>query len=529
VGSWTVFEFFSIFHAHPATFARLLYGRPHGVAEGDRRMRESDEFVARLRRWYNRPFAPDLESCDEAPLFGDLVEFVRSQRPLRDAERLHISTCPRCHRTLAAIRKELGRSADISAHLAPRHRRWPAVATLATAAVLGFAFLIVQVDAFDLREIGYARPIPFAGNSFDATDSAAVDAMMQRMATARADLEQALTTGSDPWLPWTQLYRNLRALGRWDEALAEMHAFVEYACEEDRKPGRYTMYYSGLFDLGETYAALGDYDKAWDYHQQSLNLARDYLEWAERTGRIGDTSPTARAGGLASTLLPRLDALSTLAAAKGDMRSAWEYHNQATELLADYSRLECKERGLNASPSASLVELCRAVVADGGAPESPVVKVREHLLREARLHRLERNLDLAEQTLDAAATLPVYPFADESRLDFNEPVERLRIAIARGDFVLAIQHAEEAAQHTGPREFDGYPTHPPIGIVARAEVRFLKGVALAGLNRADPEAIPLIDAALQTVHAASSSLSRRDRERFLRSFAGWESVRNELR
>lgn len=405
---------------------------------------------------------------------------------------------------------------------------WPIAGLLATAAVVGFAVFNLCDKGFDVREIGFATPVLAAGPTIDPTDTAAVDAVIERLTQDQANRDEALRVGDDPWLPWTQIYRHLRALGRWEEALSEAHAFVEYARQRDIKPDRYSMYYSGLFDLGNIYAAIGNYETAWDYHERSLAVARDYQEWyLSRSGVPEDSVAYARA--MASTLVPRLSALSILAVAQGDMRIGWQYHNEASALLADYFWLKCTDRGLNMNASATLVDFCASVVADGDIPHSLVVKVREHLLCEARLHRLDHNLESAEQTLDTAAALPDYPFADESRLDFNEPMERLRITIARGEFVNALAFAIKAEANTGARQFEGRPTHPPIGIVARAELQFLRGVALAGMNRADPEAVRLIDASLDTISQAAASLSSTRRERFSRLFEEWTRVRKGVR
>lgn len=405
----------------------------------------------------------------------------------------------------------------------PLRRRtlaWSIAGLLATAALIAVAVLIPRWQGFDLREIGFAVPVLAAGPSIDPGDSEAVDAVSSKVQQNRAERDEALRTGEDPWLPWTQLYRNLRAVGRWDEALEEMHAFEAYAQEQDQWPDRYSVYYVCLSDLGNTYAAIGDYDQAWDYRKQSLAVARDYQEWYLATLGVANDS-AAYPQAMTSTLVPRLSALSTLAAAKGDMRVAWEYHNEAGDMLTDYFRRECTDRGLNMSTSATLADLCASVVADGNVPHSLAVKVREHLLREARLHRLDRNLDAAEQTLETAATLPDFPSADESHLDFNEPMERLRIAIARGDFNSALQHADEAAQHTSLREFDGYPTHPPIGTTARAELNLLRGVAGIGLDVTDSTAIRTVASAMHTVDEIAALVPLRTQENFKERFRDW--------
>lgn len=413
-------------------------------------------------------------------------------------------------------------------HLRRHWLAWPVAGLLATAALIAIAVLIPRSRGFDLSQIGFATPVLAAGPTIDPTDAKAVDVVLATVAQSRAERDQAFVAGDDPWFPWTQLYRNLRAVGRWEEALAEMHAFEAYARELDRLPDRYSMYYVCLTDLGNTYAAIGDYDRAWDYHEQSLAVARDYQEWYLSTQDVAKDS-VAYAQAMASTLVPRFSALSTLAAAQGEMRSAWDYHNQSTDLLADSFRRECTERRLDVDPSASFVELGLAVVADGNVPHSLVSKVREHLLREARLERLDRDLDSAEQTLDTAASLPDYPFADESRLDFNEPMERLRIAIARGEFASALQHADEVALHTGPREFDGYPCQPRIGVIASAELQFLTGVAKAGVDPSDPDALNLIESAIKTVEQSTVTLPVSVRKQFLELFRGWFRRAEKLR
>ncbi len=177
-----------------------------------------------------------------------------------------------------------------------------------------------------------------------------------------------------------------------------------------------------------------------------------------------------------------------------------------------------------------LVELCLAVVEDGDEDlKSPVVKVREHLLYRTRLLRIDRDLDAAAATLQLAQTLPDNPFADGSRLDFNEPMERLRLAIARGDFAAALNAADEAGRHLGPRHFDDeFLSHPPIGLLARAELQFFRGLARAGLDPKDPEALTLIESAIEVVEQSATALPQDQRRRFHERFAEWESVAGQL-
>ncbi len=388
-------------------------------------------------------------------------------------------------------------------------------------------------------EVGFARPLGVTGLWPDLDDEAALREAQQTVTEAREELKKARVIGpsedTDPWIPWTKLYRNLRALGQWDDALEEMHKALAFAKAEDEKPARYSFHYVCLRDLGNTYQALGDYETALAYHQESLQVARNYQEWLLHREYGGDPSGVRQANNaLANTLAPQLWSLSTIAAARGDMQLAWDYHNQAGELLADYFRLECEQRGLPAQPDTPLARLCMAVVDDGDKGlESPVVKVREHLLRQAILSRLARDPDAASEALRLGALIPAYPHADQSRLDFSEPMERMRIAIAKGDFTAAVAAIHEAAQNTGPRHFEGLleglPDHPPIGVLARAELRFLRGVALAGLDPNDPEALNLIESAIESVKQSAATLPEPRREQLLKRIEEWEEVAVEVR
>lgn len=389
--------------------------------------------------------------------------------------------------------------------------------------------------AMELRQVGFAPGLPPApGIWIELDDPDEVSEAEAAIEAAREELEQALAIGQEaiqnPWIPWTKLYRNLRSLGRWEEALDEMHKFAAYAEEQDQTPDRYTMYYTSLSDLGNTYAALGDYETALAYHEESLDVARDYQEWYHRTGRSEDRRPHAHAWALAFTLAPRLWALSTLAAAQGDQNTAWDYHNQADTLLAESLRQKCAFRGLSVSPDASLYDLCMALapVSDRSF-ETLAVVVRQHLLNEASLLRTDRNADAARDILELAKTIPDYARADDFRQDFYIPMEELRIAIARGDFAAALAAADQAEQHAGPRDRKPLIDQPPIGPLARAELQFLRGVALAGLYPDDPEALRLIESAINSVHQSATPLPKTRREQLIERFAEWNRVADVLR
>ena len=182
-----------------------------------------------------------------------------------------------------------------------------------------------------MREVGFAKPISFGfapsiairGSSLDFNDSAGVLEAEETIEIARGERDADLDSGEDAWFPWTQLYRHQAALGHWDAALAEMEAFRAYSHRLDQTPDRYTMYYTALWDLGDAYAELGDYETAIDYHQQSFDVARDYTFWVYSPDQLTDDRPHGLSASTAATLAPRLERLGTLALAMGDRDAAW--------------------------------------------------------------------------------------------------------------------------------------------------------------------------------------------------------------
>ncbi len=399
-----------------------------------------------------------------------------------------------------------------------------------------------QALAVQLQQVGLAGPLPSLGMQFDVGDSEAVARVEEAIAAARTTRDQERDAGNtgDTMFAWAKVYRNLRALGRWEEALDEMARALEYAEAEHVRAvalgdGGFSYYYVCLTDLGDTYASLGDYSRALDYHECSLVLARAYEEWLHTCGGA-DTSLRAVAHGLATSLAPRYWRLSMLAAAQGDLEAAQEYHGHAGQLLTDILRQECTARQLTVGDGAPFYDRCMALVSiDEPSIHTLTVKAREHLVRKARLQRLDKDLDAAAATLHLARTIPYLEWRDESRLDFTEPMEELRIAIAQGDFEAAVAAAADAAENTGAREFpaDIGLTRPPIGAIARAELQYLRGVALAGRSADDAdtlrEALRMIESAIDVVQECAKSIEEPARSQFLTRFAAWQSVVDLIR
>ncbi len=508
-------------------------------------MPRDHDLIQQLRRWYDRPADPSARACETGPRFVELVGSMHLGQPLTSADQAHVDGCARCRATLELLHLKASTARDLKpARVFPfRRHRWPVVAGMASAAVIGIAVLLAvfhassrRAEAAYLCDVARAGRWPTAGGLLGLLSTADEAATIEQNRTERdAALAAGIAKGIELWRPWTQLYRNLAADGRIDEALAEITSFVEFTREHFTGDDR-AMHATSLFELAETQAAVGDWESAWKSHLESLEVRIKFTEW-NLLNPPTDDRPHQRECAEASNVFPSLSALSTLAAARGDLALAWDYHGQAEAKLTACFEAECRHQGLPMPPGASLVVLCSAIApkADGNT-RSPIVKVREHYLRKARLHRLSDNLNAADLALNQGALIPNFPDADESRLDFNEPMERLRIALAGGNFADALEFALIARQHTGPREFgassastDGTPPpQPQIGVLARAELDFLHGVALAGVDRTDPRAIHLIDTALDTLDRIAASLPETDRERFHAAYAQWEEVRDHV-
>ena len=524
-----------------------------------------DELDKLIRDWYHRKFQEDqYQIAADCPPLTALWRHVAEDASLAEYTE-HVSQCPRCQRLLELIRRERRHHQDdpdadvgnLSQSPTTKgrngHRRaldHPATGSqpgrsarfkllgLAAAACLVVSLVLLwnhsengQALGNVIQEMGYLRPLPSGLAGKLISDPEQVQATLDEIAQDRAKLAHSLVgqrSDDDAGIVWAQIYRQLLSLGQWDEALAEMQKCLAYCEERYNSPQKYDFYYVCLRDFGLLYASWGDYDTALTYHQRSLTVAREHQAWlTEQKRKAGQDNP-AHQGGVTSTLVPRLWDLSTLCAARGepgDTQKAWEYHHQAGQLLTTFFRQECKRRGLAVKPDASLPELCQAVAADGDKGlESLTTKVREHLFHQARLLRLDRKVDEAKAILEVSAKLPYHEYADESRLNFNEPMEQLRLAIAKGDYRAALTWAEQAQQNAGPRRFRSIPPHAAMGPIAHAELTFFRGVASLGLNKNDPEARQLLESALSTVKSLSKSLPPTVRDRFLKSFEDWQGA-----
>lgn len=506
---------------------------------------------AALNNPFNDLFEGDPAEPAQLAMHGLLCVYHEIQAGVRgsraDEILSHLPEAPWVWQFLALPRRRLMIGLAAAAILVAMLTRWP---------------ISPEPMAFGniARNFALASPNPFPMRLLlsDDPEYTQVSATIDKL---RLERDEQLKLDEDAWLPWTQLYRNLFAVGRWDEALDEMHAFSEYAEERNRAPEGYSMYYSALYDVGKAYTAMGEYAQAMRYHLQALDERITYQTRFLAARGVTETRSREYALAMSNTLAPQYWALAAAGEATGDLPAADGYLAQAEHVLLAYLRTvpsseppsEPKAPAPRPSPSpfkgggrgegtapypnAIVLELHTRAIAllyatDDRTIDSQLIKVREHFLSRARWLRLSDRPGEALELLELAWQIRPYDrfkYAGESRLEFYEPFEEAYVYLLIEDYSSAINATQRAEACTSGIAHPGYPALPPIGIIARAELQFLKGVVLAGLNRADPEAVLLIDSALATIDDATTPLPPTERHRFGKLFEEWRSVRDRLR
>ena len=499
-----------------------------------RNERRAAEILARARAHHQSPSgsegplqSPERQRGVPVESLGAIQSPSGSEGPLPSPEhqrRVRVAT-----RVLRALR---------------RRARWLIGSGLAAAILVGF-FLIHAGP----HGIARAEACFLAGGGI--TDPEDITVTEARIRTNRQERDEITVLGTDAacaGIPkiaprWNRIIRDLRDLGRFDEALSE----AEAARRCSRECKSWDWEFVLLADIGAIHARQGRFDEAREAFLASID-ARNRV-----SGDPNEPSERGRAAKDAEchTLGPLYRLLACVGISVGDLGEARRWQGRAEEALRYALRRRCERAQVSFAADASLTQLWhlafgpargeidRVTAADGpweGLAHDAVslaAKLREHLLVEARLRRLEQNLDGAEQAMKDAESLPYSPRMDESRMDFTGPMESARIAIARRDCVAALAAAEEASTHTGwvrmarPDEDPVAVDRPPIGPLARAELDLLHGVALLGVGRDDrdvSEGHALVEQALYVPRQMAAGMNDDQRTAFLRQFRAWEEL-----
>ena len=448
-----------------------------------------------------------------------------------------------------------------------RHPRW--LLSAGMAAAIAFVVLLI-VRSPQAQAHGRAEACFLAGGGI--TDPEDIGTTEARIRTNRQRRDEIVALGTDAarkqiarlWPPWNRIIRDLRDLGRFDEALKEAEAARQCSRECESWDWEFVL----LADIGAIHARQGRFDQAREAFRASID-ARNRV-----SGDLNEASDRGRAARDSEyhTLGPLYRYMACVEISVADLDDARQWQGRGEQALRYTLRRHCEQTPASSPANASLTELWhvafdharaeidRVTADDGpwqGLPNDAVslaAKLREHLLVEARLRRLEENLDGAEQALKDAESLPHSPRVDESRMEFNGPMERARIAIARagaaaargkdaaahaddpvarGHYMAALAAVEKASAHTGwlriARGFEDPVAvdSPPIGPLARAELDLLHGVALLGLHRDDKDVSDgrrLVEQAVRVPQEMAKGMNDEQRAAFLRQFIPWDTL-----
>lgn len=129
--------------------------------------------------------------------------------------------------------------------------------------------------------------------------------------------------------------------------------------------------------------------------------------------------------------------------------------------------------------------------------------------------------------MDAATDVSYYAIADESRLDFAEPIERARIAIAKGDYDIALASLRTAIANSGPVSFPGDPDADklPVSPLLVAQARMLTGAILLQADPDDRSGLDMIADACGTADRLVAAIkSPSAKEQLSRPFREWRKL-----
>jgi len=526
-----------------------LDGLLQGWAEAEQQQDETKDCPTILRLWLHET---------EGRSLGDFAE--------------HVQPCSRCHRRLRSIRREIERIDTkkpaagvpwVRSALSPVARHWRAsLGSVAAAAVLVFAAVAffqyaqpARADEALLRQIAIRLvflPIadPFVSDDPSALASrlAEIDQLkverdqFLRFAASSSDFEARQKANHDTMQPWHGVYRRLRDIGRFDEAIIEAQKLIAYIQADTDLRNPHGPLKSTLADLGNIYLAMSDFANARAAYAASIAERQEYV----RVTSLDPPEHPDNIGNPIQTLVPLYWSMSNVAIAEDNLGEAREWMDRGDEAFLGYFAGICCSNGIDIPDNAGLVAAYRAAPREcqtplehpseaqlaafaatyhGWKPNSGLVtKLRAHLYYKARLALAEGNTAQAQYELDAGRTVAYYACHDEDRLDFNEPLLAARIAIAEKRYREASALIAEAEQHTGLPSCSDQANNRPIVSARIAELTLLKGVALLGLNQSDEEAAHLIEQALAVPEKLAAGLPVEQRKTFLSQFVEWTKL-----
>jgi len=452
--------------------------------------------------------------------------------------------------------------------LMPVLRHWrPGIGGLAAAAVIVFAvvtfFQRTQTaradDALCRRVALQLMFLPIA-DPFISDDPSALAARLDEIDQLKAERDRFLRLAADApdekarnqanstaMQPWHGVYRRLRDLVRFDDAIREALSLVEYIRSDANLRNPHGPLKSALADLGNIYLAMSDFANARAAYAASISERQEYV----RVTRLIPPDHPDNVGNPIQTLVPLYWSMNNVAIAEGTLAEAREWMNRADEAFRVYFTGICLSNGIDLTAETDAVTALRATPHFFRfPPENPteeqtagfaatyrgwkpnavfVTKLRAHLYYKARLALAEGDTRRAQQELDAGRTVAYYACHDEDRLDFNEPLVAARIAIAEKLYQDASAHISEAEQHSGLPACSDLANRRPISTARLAELTFLKAVARLGHNPADEEGERLLERGLKVVDALAAEIPEPTRAAFVKQFDALKTLADGVR
>ncbi len=382
---------------------------------------------------------------------------------------------------------------------------------------------------------------------------------------------------------WASIYRDLRRIGRYDEALRSAQAASSYATANN-PTGRVLGSWPWICmnDIGAVCAAAGDYAAAGNAFEESIRL-RETEARRQPAGVRPDHLEAERIMARAHILPPLLWQKSYLALLQNDIPAAWEQHHRAEAILREYFAAIAAAVGTSIAADASAydafsrcppefqlpangytVEEAANLTREfaGFRPNASIVqKLRAHLVRTARLLRLEGRFDDARLLLGQATKIAHSACHDEERTDFALFVELARVALLQRRPDVALQFVATAEASAGPKSCALDPGNDKQAITGLPllELDLLQAAALlayADANeprapasgpspsptgegrgegiasqraQASRQAIDLLTRTLATIDQIAASLPENRRQSFLNQFTEWRALLRKAR
>ena len=329
------------------------------------------------------------------------------------------------------------------------------------------------------------------------------------------DREQAHAYALPLMFVWTRVYRPLRDLGHFDEAIAEIQRAIACASGENPLCEQWPSWQAPILnELALTLEAMGNYEGACRVHRESVELRKAALK--AEPGYVGDPdipdlppSPHAARQFYGGDLVPpylRLSWLAVLRGGRAGLPEARQWQAKAELQFSRFFAWVCVANGIPLPPEATLLDAFASSPDEFQRPRAEAYS------------GLERQLAVRYQGYIPDPSIVAWLRC----CLFNAA----RVSILRGRYGAALAYLQAARASSGAREcaFATDLSERPVGPLALAEVEMLHAVALLGAGRDEGVARELIREAIAVRDSMASAFTGEAYTDFLRQFRTWDEL-----